>query len=48
MKISCISVLMKERKKMLDVLRTLFDMSFWREFIDADMREESRMMHDYE
>ena len=39
---------MKESKKMLNVLRTLFDMAFWREFIDADMREEARMMHDYE
>ena len=39
---------MEESKKMLDVLRTLFDMSFWQDFIDADMREEARMMHDYE
>ena len=32
---------------MVDVLRMLFDMSFWREFVDMDMREESRMMHEY-
>ena len=31
---------------MLNVLRTLFDTSFWQEFIGADMREEARMMHD--
>ena len=37
---------MKESKKMLNVLRSLLDMSFWREFIDADMCEETRMMHE--
>ena len=31
---------------MVEVLRTLFDMSFWREFVDMDMREEARMMHE--
>jgi len=33
-------------RRMVEVLRVLFDMSFWREFIDLDMREETRMMHE--
>lgn len=33
---------------MVEALRVLFDMSFWRSFIAADMREEARMMHEYE
>ena len=32
---------------MVEVLRVLCDMSFWREFIEMDMREETRMMHEY-
>ena len=32
---------------MVDVLRTLFDMSFWREFGEVDMRKAARMMHEY-
>ena len=31
---------------MYEVLRVLCDMSFWRDFIAADMREEARMMHE--
>lgn len=31
-----------------EILRVLFDMSFWREFIKADMLEEGRIMHGYE
>ena len=34
-------------RRMVEVLRVLCDMSFWRSFIAADMCEESRMMHDY-
>jgi len=26
----------------------MFDMSFWQEFIEQDMCDESQMMHDYE
>ena len=33
---------------MVEVLRIMFDQAFWREFIELDMREETRMMHDYE
>lgn len=33
---------------MVDVLRTSFDMSSWREFVEMDMRKEARMMHEYE
>jgi len=33
---------------MFDMLRTVFHMSFWQEFIDMDMREELRMIHEYE
>ena len=32
---------------MVEVLRVLFDMSFWRAFIALDLRDETRMMHDY-
>ena len=35
-------------EQMVEVLRVLCDMSFWRSFIAADMREEAQMMHDYE
>ena len=31
----------------LDMFRVLFDLSFWNEFIELDMREETRMMHDW-
>ena len=34
--------------RIVDVLRVLCDMSFWRSFIAADMSEEARMMHEYE
>lgn len=30
----------------VEVLRTLFDISFWREFVGIDMREEARIMHE--
>lgn len=33
---------------MIEALRVLCDMSFWRSFIAADMLNESRMMHEYE
>ena len=29
-----------------ETLRIVFDRAFWREFIDLDMREETRMMHE--
>ena len=35
-------------KRPCEILRIMFDRAFWREFIDLDMREETRMMHDYE
>ena len=35
-------------KRLCEILRIMFDRAFWREFIDLDMREETRMMHDYE
>lgn len=34
-------------KMVVDVLQTLFDMSFWREFVGMDMRVGARMMHGY-
>ena len=34
--------------RIVEVLRVLCDMSFWSAFIAADMREEARMMHEYE
>jgi len=33
-------------RRMFEVLRVLCDMSFWHTFIAADMREETRMMHE--
>lgn len=35
-------------RRTAEVLSILFDFSFWREFIAADMIEEGRMMHEYE
>ena len=35
-------------RRMVEVLRVLCDMSFWRSFIAADMHEEVRMMHEHE
>ena len=35
-------------RRIVEVLRLLCDMPFWREFIDSDMSEESQMMHEYE
>ena len=32
--------------KVAEVLRILFDPSFWREFIAEDMLVESRMLHE--
>ena len=32
---------------MVEILRIVFDRAFWCEFIDLDMREETRMMHDW-
>lgn len=31
-----------------EVLSILFDFSFWRDFIAADMIQEGRIMHEYE
>lgn len=31
---------------MIKILRIMFDHAFWREFIEVDMLEEGRMMHD--
>lgn len=35
-------------KRLFEILLIMFDRAFWREFIELDMREETRMMHDYE
>jgi len=35
-------------RRIAEVLSILFDFSFWREFIAADMIEEGRIMHEYE
>ncbi len=35
-------------RRVFEILRVVFDMSFWQDFIEQDMRDESRMMHDYE
>ena len=35
-------------KRMIAMLRTLFDFSFWREFIVIDIHDESRIMHEDE
>ena len=32
----------------VEILSILFDFSFWREFIAADMIQEGRIMHEYE
>ena len=32
---------------MVEILRIMFDRALWREFIELDMREETRMMHDW-
>jgi len=34
-------------KRLCEILSIIFDRAFWREFIDLDMREEARMMHDW-
>lgn len=34
-------------KRITEILRIMFDHAFWREFIELDMREETRMMHDW-
>ena len=31
-----------------EIIKIMFDHAFWREFIELDMREETRMMHEYE
>lgn len=31
---------------MVEILRIMFDRAVWREFIELDMHEEARMMHD--
>lgn len=33
-------------KRLLEISRIVFDRAFWREFIELDMREETRMMHE--
>jgi len=33
-------------KRMCKILRVMLDRALWREFIELDMREETRMMHD--
>ena len=35
-------------RRFFEILRIMFDRAIWREFIDLDMREETRMMYDYE
>ena len=35
-------------RRTAEVLSILFDFSFWREFIAADMIQEGRIMHEYE
>ena len=34
-------------QRVFEILRVVFDMSFWQEFIDMDMCDESQMMHEY-
>ena len=34
-------------KRLIEIVRVLIDCSFWREFIECDMREEAQMMHEY-
>jgi hypothetical protein len=34
-------------QRVFEILRVVFDRSFWQEFIDMDMCEEARMMHEY-
>ena len=33
-------------KRLIEIVLVLIDRSFWREFIECDMREESQMMHE--
>ena len=33
-------------KRLCEILRIMFDHALWREFIELDMREETRMMHE--
>ena len=33
-------------ERLREYVRVLIDRSFWREFIECDMCEESRMMHE--
>ncbi len=35
-------------RRTAEVLSILFDFSFWRDFIAADMIQEGRIMHEYE
>lgn len=33
-------------KRLCEILRIMFDQAFWREFIELDMREETRVMQE--
>lgn len=33
-------------QRVIEVLRTIFSPSFWRDFIAEDMASESRLLHD--
>jgi len=37
----------KTMKRLCEIVGVLLDRLFWREFIALDLREETRMMHDY-
>ena len=34
-------------RRLIEIICVLFDRSFWREFIECDMFEESQMMHEH-
>ena len=35
-------------RRMFEIMGIIFNLSFWHEFIAADMIEEGRIMHEYE
>ena len=35
-------------RRLCEILRALFNFAFWRDFAENDVREESRMLHEYE
>lgn len=35
-------------KRVCEIMKIMFNSMFWMEFFEQDMREESRIMYDYE